>query len=184
MSFASLIGEILGDDETRNSIINTVKEGVKSFSQAFDMDEDGDVDEDDARAILESAGMLFSAWGHAALADGELGEEEEETISELIDNLIFTEVITEDILDLLELSKKSAKKILFEKFENPAKLKKIAKYAEEIEAEELFYEHACIIVASDGKITEDEREFLDMFAKLLDLNKFDKRSIEKSSLKI
>ena len=174
--FGELLGEILDDDEVKDSL----KKGAKDFfGTLMDQDGDGDVDGDDAAVLMDQSKYLVSVWGHAALADGSLEDEEMEAVSNLMDNVIFEDFLTTEALELLEISKKKAKKILFEQFENPMSIKKLSRYADEAECEEIFYDHACAIIASDDKIGPDEREFLDMFAEALDLNKFDRKKIER-----
>ncbi len=144
-----------------------------------DADGDGDVDEQDAAILFEYSKFMVSLWGHAAMADGKLEESELDAVSELMDAVVFENILTEDILELLGEKKKSIKKKLSEFFDSPMSMKKIAAFAEEFEVEEEFYEQACSICSSDGDLGSDEREFLDELSERLDLSKFDKRNIER-----
>ena len=62
---------------------------------------------------------------------------------------------------------------------NPEPLDLIAKYAEEKELEEIFYNQACAVIYCDKEVNPKEREFLDKFAQALDLLNIEKRRIEK-----
>ena len=104
-----------------------------------------------------------------------------EAVSNLMDNVICEDFLTSETLELLNISKKKAKNTLLEQFENPISIKKLSKYAEEAECEEIFYDHACAIVTSDDEVGSEEHEFLDMFAEALELNKFDKKKIENNN---
>ena len=150
----------------------------------IDTDGDGDVDKDDVENLIERCEMFASIMGQVAQADDEVSDEEEEQAWAILNKTCFSKALNEDMLKLANLKKKQVKKRLIAKFEEPYSFKKVSKYALKNDLEEKFYELACIIVIADGVIDEEEREFLDEFAKKLDLAKFDKKSIEKKYLKI
>lgn len=150
----------------------------------LDIDNDGDVDAEDVEALIERLEMFASIMGLVAQVDDDVAENEEDQAWELLNNMAFTSVLTDDMLELADLTKKKVKKRLMAKFNEPLSFKKISKYAIDKELEEKFYELACIMVIADGQIDAEEREFLDEFAKALDLIKYDKNSIERKYLKM
>jgi uncharacterized membrane protein YebE (DUF533 family) len=179
MSLLKLASVFLADEDNRKAISNVFDSGIKLLKGDQDQDGDGDFDEDDALILFKEAQMLVSVWGHSALSDGVIGEEEEDAVSFLFEDVILKEILTTETIRLLNTSRKEVKNILFEQFENPISLKQISKYARDMELEEVFYEHAWCICGYDEIITDDEREFLDYFADALELNRFDKRKIER-----
>ena len=102
----------------------------------------------------------------------------------MLNKIAFKKVLTDEMLKLADTSKKKVKKRLMSRFNTPLSFKKITKYAIAEELEEKFYELSCAMVIADGKIDGEEREFLDEFAKAIDLIKYDKKSIERKYLKI
>ena len=109
-----------------------------------------------------------------------------EAVYDLIEEVFFgadDSIFDKAFLEKFGIRKKELKKKLWEKFENPETLKKIAKYAEENELEEVFYEQACAVIFCDNELHPEERRFLDAFAQMLDLLKFDKQRIETAYLK-
>jgi len=182
MDFVKIVLNLLEDEGNIKSMKRLFKKGINALG-GTDMDGDNDFDADDAEIIFHQAKMFISVWGHAALSSGEINKEEEEAVAKLLENLVFEDMLTDETIELLGKRKKVIKKELINFFEKPLSLKKIAKYAEEAELEEVFYGHACLICESDDLIEDDERAFLDYFAELLDINKFDKKNIERQSFK-
>lgn len=181
-AIASVGGKILSNEKVKEGISLGVDMGIKKLQNYLDKDGDGDVDQDDLNLISEYANMLVSTWGHAAMADGLMEESEEEAVCELIGDIIFggdAPVFHPDLLQKFGIKKKELKKLFWEKFENPEPLNLIAKYAEDKELEDIFYSQACAVIYCDKEVNVKEREFLDKFAKSLDLLNIDIKRIEK-----
>ncbi len=148
----------------------------------LDMDDDGDVDNDDVELIIQRCEMSASVMGLVAQVDGEVAEEEEDQAWEFLNNTCL-KTLTKDLLKQANISKKEIKKRLMKKFTEPYSFKQIARYAEANDMEENFYELACIMVMADGVVDDEEKEFLDDFAKKMDLIRYDKKRIERKYLK-
>jgi uncharacterized membrane protein YebE (DUF533 family) len=181
-AIATVGGKILNNEKVKEGISLGVNKGIEKLSNYFDMDGDGDVDQDDLSNITEYANMLVSIWGQAAMADGVTEECEEEAVCELIGDIIFganDPVFHPNLLQEFGIKKKELKKSFWEKFENPESLNLIAKYAEDNELEDIFYSQACAVIYCDKIVNDKEREFLNKFARSLDLLNIDIRRIEK-----
>ncbi len=181
-AIASVGGKILSNEKVKEGISLGVDMGIKKLYNYLDKDGDGDVDQDDVNLISEYANMLVSIWGQAAAADGVTEECEEEAVCGLIGDVIFggnEPVFHLDLLQKFGIKKKELKKSLWEKFENPEPLNLIAKYAEDKELEDIFYSQACAVIYCDKEVNDKERQFLDEFAKALELLNIDKKRIEK-----
>ncbi|MGB5745862.1 MAG: hypothetical protein WBM69_02695 [Desulfobacterales bacterium] len=184
-AIATVGGKILSNEKVKEGISLGVNMGIEKLHSYFDKDGDGDVDQDDLNLISEYAHMLVSTWGQAAMADGVTEECEEESVCGLIGDIIFggnDPVFHPDLLQKFGIKKKELKKSLWTKFEDPEPLNLIAKYAEDKELEEIFYSQACAVIYCDKEVNAKEREFLDKFAKSLDLLNIDIRRIEKEYL--
>ncbi len=180
-ALAKVGGEILTNEKVMAEISVGVTKGIRKLNNLFDMDGDGDVDQDDLNLMREYADMLVSIWGQAAMADGVTAECEEEAVYDLIEDIFFganEPLFDKALLEDFGIKKKELKKSLWEKFESPETLKKIAKYAEDNELEDIFYKQACAVIFCDNEVNSEERQFLDAFAQMLDLLKFDKRRLE------
>jgi len=172
------------DWDTTLDVLDTVFSDDEDF--LLDEDDDGDIDRADY--ALTYAKMMASIWGHIAQADGEIQEEEEEKIYELMDTIIFSgsdenePLLSSEILSLSGKKKREVKKEILKLVKKPLALKKIATFVEATEMEENFYTQAVIIASAEGDIDEDEREFLEMLADKFELSKFEVKRIEKSIL--
>ena len=180
-ALAKVGGQILANEKVMEEISVGVTKGIQKLNNFFDVDGDGDVDQDDLQLMREYADMLVSIWGQSAMADGVTAECEVEAVYDLIEDIFFganEPLFDKAFLEKFGIKKKELKKSLWEKFENPETLKKIAKYAEDNELEDIFYKQACAVIFCDHEVNSEERQFLDAFAQLLDLVKFDQRRIE------
>jgi len=181
-AIAKVGGQILSNEKVKETISLGVNVGIEKLYNYLDVDRDGDVDKDDLTLISEYAHMLVSIWSQAAKADGVTEECEEESVCALIGKIIFggnDPIFHPDVLQKFGIKKKELKKSLWAKFKDPEPLNLIAKYAEEKELEEIFYNQACAVIYCDKKVNLKEREFLDKFAQALDLLNIEKRRIEK-----
>jgi hypothetical protein len=174
-------------DESTIKAANNIKAFGGEISQTLrDTDGDGDFDIDDFNNLLEFSCMYSSIIGHVATLDSEdIRDEEMDAGAEIIENVCFSEdgLLNEAVMAFSQLSKKKIRNSVYNKFTKPYSLKKISKFAIATEKEEEFYSIACSIVFEDEKVTENEREFLDVLAKKLELSKYDVRSIEKQLIK-
>jgi len=152
-------------------------------SELLDTDNDGDFDANDVENLIVRGEMYASILGLVSQVDDDESEIEEEQAMDILDEICFSKILTDEILSVAELKKKDVKKRIVKKFGDPYSLKKIAKYAVENEMEEKFYELACLMTMADNKIDKEERELLDEFGKTLDLSKFDIKSLERKYLK-
>jgi uncharacterized membrane protein YebE (DUF533 family) len=181
-ALAKVGGQILSNEKVREGISLGVNKGIEKLNSYLDVDGDGDVDKDDLNLISEYANMLVSIWGQATMADGVAEESEEEAVSELIEDMFFGSdepLFDKNLLEEFGKKKKELKKSFWEKYKNPESLSTIAEYTEEKELEEIFYRQACAVIYCDKKVNEKERQFLDKFAKSLDLLNIDIKRIEK-----
>lgn len=182
LSAAKAIADFATDESTIKATNN-----IKSFGQGIsgkfrDVDKDGDFDKDDFNQLLEFSCMYSSIIGHISTVDNEeIKEEEMDVAMEIINNICFSEdgLLNESVIEFSELSKKKVRNNVFEKFTNPYSLKKIAKFAILKEKEEEFYSITYNIVCADQEISNNEREFLDILSNMLELTKYDVRTIEK-----
>lgn len=159
------------------------KEVISLANEFLDTDKDGDVDSTDIENILTRGEMFASVLGQVSQVDDDVAESEEDQAWEILDSVIFSKLLTDEVLTKANIKKKDAKKRVMKKFEEPDSLRRLSKYAIENELEEKFYEIACVMTMADGVIADEEREFLDELGKSLDLSKFDIKAIEKKYLK-
>ena len=131
---------------------------------------------------LKSMKIIVSTLAQGAYSDNDLSEEEETICFEIFDKFIFSSngIFSKDKIDSSPYSKKELKKIISDTFENPISLNEIAEYAIEQEEEESFYLYAYSVVSIDDDINDSEREFLNHFGELLELESFDKNNIERT----
>lgn len=179
---AKAITDFASDNKTVEALSNFKKLGTEISEKFIDTDNDGDFDMDDFNTLYELSGVYASIIGHVATLDHEEAQETELDVGlEIINKICFSEngFLNEDIIAFSRKSKKEIRNSVFEKIEHPFSLKKISKKAIEMETEEEFYEIACSVVLADNEVSENEREFLDHFAKELSLSKFDVKVIEK-----
>ena len=184
-SAAKLVDDLASNEQVKSALFDVSVKGLNKIGSFFDTDGDGDFDKDDLKNLIEYAEMIASVLGQSALADGVVNEEEEDEAWDVLQKACFDNggILTTEILETGNIKKKDVKKQLTEKFNNPNSLKKISKYSIHKDLEEDFYEMACIIVAADEEINDDEKEFLTEFAIALELSKFDVKRINKKYLK-
>jgi hypothetical protein len=186
LSAAKAIADFATDESTINAANNIKSLGREVSGKFRDSDGDGDFDMDDFNWLLEFSFMYSSIIGHISTVDNdEIRDEEMDVAIEIINNVCFSDdgLLNEDVIEFSQLSKKKVRNEVYEKFSTPYSLKKISKFALTSEKEEEFYSIAYSIVMADDDISENEREFLDVFSKQLELSKYDVRSIEKQITK-
>ena len=129
--------------------------------------------------------MTVSVWGQSALADEVIHELEEQALVEMLEILVFDHengLLPPQLLEQIGMKRKEVKKLLHETFINPISIEEIVEYAQEEEMEEVFYQQACWAISSDEKIEDNEKRFLNNFAKELGISKLDKNRIEREIL--
>ncbi len=156
----------------------------KKSEQIICIDEKKEEELTNGNYILLLIRNFVSLLSHVAHSDGELSDEEEERSFELIDYFLFSTdggLVDSAFYDELNLTKKDLKKQIQEVFEQPLPIKNVAKWInDEFENEEVFYFYAYAIANADNDINSAEREFLDYFADLLELAKYEKNRVERN----
>jgi hypothetical protein len=156
-------------DESTIKAANSIKSLGGEVSKKFrDTDGDGDFDMDDFNDLLEFSCMYSSIIGHVATVDNdEIKDEEMDAGIEIINNICFSDdgLLNDSVIEFSQSPKKKIRNIVYEKFSLPYSLKKVAKFAISKEKEEEFYSIAYNIVYADNDVSENEREFLDIFSK-------------------
>jgi hypothetical protein len=186
LSAAKAIADFAADENTMKAA-NNIKDLGSGISGKFrDTDGDGDFDMDDFNRLLEFSYMYSSIIGHISTVDNdEIGDAEMDVAIEIINNICFSDdgLLNDAVIEFSQLPKKKVRNDVYEKFSTPFSLKKISKLAITSEKEEEFYSIAFSIVMADEDVSENEREFLEVFSKQLELTKYDIRSIEKKITK-
>lgn len=186
LSAAKAIADFATDESTIKAANNIKSLGSEVSGKFRDSDGDGDFDMDDFNWLLEFSCMYSSIIGHISTVDNdEIRDEEMDVAIEIINNVCFSDdgLLNEAVIEFSQLPKKKVRNDVYEKFSTPYSLKKISKFAITSEKEEEFYSIAFSIVMADEEVSENEREFLDVFSKQLELTKYDVRSIEKQITK-
>lgn len=186
LTAAKAIADFATDESTIKAANNIRAFGGELSGKFRDTDKDGDFDMDDFNFLLEFSCMYSSLIGHICTVDGDdIKDEDMDVCIEIINNVCFSDdgFLNAAVIEFSQISKKEIRNKVYEKFNKPDSLKKVAKFAINVEKEEEFYSMACTIVMADKVVSENEREFLDVFSKELELTKFDIRSIEKQIIK-
>ncbi|WP_434035894.1 hypothetical protein [Formosa sp. 4Alg 33] len=187
LTAAKAIADFATDENTIKAA-NNIKTLSGEVSEKFrDINGDGGFDMDDFNWLLETSCMYSSIIGHISTVDSnEIREEEMDVAIEIINNICFSEdgLLNDEVVEFSQLSKKQIRNKVYDKFSTPYSLKKISKYAINIEKEEEFYSIAYSIVMADEEVSENEKEFLDIFSKELEFSKFDVRNIERQIKKL
>lgn len=135
--------------------------------------------EEEIQERIAVARISVSLWSHCSLIDNEMSKEEDELTDLLIgslfeDDSLFPagfpdrDIISEELLRT---------------FNNPFSMKTIINFAKENdELATNLYHQACMIIASDHSIKEEEKEFLEDLAVELEISRMDRRKIEKAYL--
>lgn len=180
---------ILGLSDDAGVIMAAVAALGSSLAKYSDKDETQSTDNptvtvkiDNIEDDLNTMKVIVSTLAQGAYADNDLSDDEESICFEIINNFIFSDngIFPEDKVKSSPYTKKELKKIISDTFKKPITLKKIATYAIEKEEEESFYLYAYSVVTIDDDINDSEREFLNRFCELLELESFDKKNIERS----
>lgn len=182
LTAAKAIADFATDETTIKAARNIKAFGGEISNVKRDTNGDGNFDMDDFETLLELSCMYSSLVGHISTVDGEdIKGEDMEACLEIINNICFAEdgLLNQAVIEFSQLPKKVIRNSVYDKFDKPYSVKKISKFAIDSEFEEEFYSFTCGVIMSDKKVTENEREFLDIFSKELELSKFDVRSIEK-----
>ena len=183
MFFSALVST-LADPSIREGLFNAGRAGLNKLSRWLDTDGDGDVDQDDIDNIEAYLGVFSSLLGQVAAADGVVVEDEEIEAAEFFEQVVFSEegLLPPLVLGALSLKKTEVRQGLMDQFMNPEPIRKIVDFAKEHELEESFYEDACIMANADKEIVEDEHDFLSEFAEMLNVNRIDRKRIERKYL--
>lgn len=125
---------------------------------------------------MNYAKILVSLWSYASNADGNFKSQEGNLVGEMT-NVLFDEGC---VLSDYQNEKGEIIEILSSVFDSPLTIKTIANYTQDNnEMAANFYEDACCIIASNSKVTSEEKKFLNDLAKELKLSDLDKRNREK-----
>ncbi|TGN11118.1 TerB family tellurite resistance protein [Leptospira ilyithenensis] len=125
---------------------------------------------------IEYAKILLSLWSYACNVDGKLKSGESELVSEMVNVLFEPNCLLSEYKD----KRKEVLQILSKTFDEPLPMKTVTKAVIDNDQYALnFFEDAVCIVASDGTINQEEREFLDELALELQISLMDKHQVEK-----
>ncbi len=117
---------------------------------------------------------FVSMWSHACMADGELQDEEKKLVNSLIEEMI-SRTFADNGVNINEINQE-----IQNMFDNPLSIKNIG---DDQDLPLVLYENVCQIVAADGELKEDEKEFLEDLSNEFQIGGMDKKKIEKKYLK-
>jgi tellurite resistance protein len=125
---------------------------------------------------LQYAEVLVSLWSHSCAADGVFHKQEVDMIGRMIAAFFEEGSIFDDYVE----NREDIVKELLLTFDHPLPIKTISEFIGDnnIMATNM-YEDAVCIVCADGKLTSEEREYLDDLAIELSISHIDKKGIEK-----
>jgi len=132
--------------------------------------------ETEVLARMNYVQMVVSLWSHTCMIDGELAQAEEMSVGQLI-NYFFGENDALFPIDQIDIDPVFSD--ITETFLAPIPLNEVLCYGSELaEVANSFYEQACSIVASDDKLHDKERAFLDNLAEELQISRETQLAIE------
>jgi hypothetical protein len=145
---------------------------------------------DELKVIGEYLEALVSIWAHASKVDGKIQVEEVKLIEKFSDtiaeDLIKKDVREKEILKVNvtfdKIKANEIKKRIKSIFDNPLPFTSIRDYAIDNGLEVVFYKQAILILAADGKLTKQEKVFIDSLSKELNISSIDKTLIDSKLL--
>ena len=183
LTILTVASEIASSDKAMKGLSDFAKKGSNAIKNLLkDVDDLPELTERDFQNMFEYTDMLSSLLGQGAKVDDEPNLDKMEVISEIVNELCFSEkgYMQEPLLIHIGSSIEEFEISIASTIKNPSTIKKITKYAERHELEDEFYGYLCRVMMSDSRITNEEQEYLDTIADSFELNKYDKRSIESS----
>lgn len=179
----TVAAEIASNEKAMDGLSKFAKQGsnaIKNFLK--DKDDLPELTESDFQNIIEYTEMLSSLLGQGAKVDEELNLSKMKVISDIINELCFSEkgYMQEPLLKYIGSSIEEFERSVASSIQNPVTIKKIVRFVERHELEEEFYTYLCRVMMSDALITNEEQEYLDVIAESFGINKFDRRSLESS----
>jgi len=129
--------------------------------------------------IISKINILTSILSHCASSDNVFSEIEKKKINEIINLFVFSDegIASKEALNKISIKRKELEVIIKNTLNNPTDLDTVIKNINHSKIEpDILYFYTYAIAFADGNINREERLFLDMLAKSLNIK--DKRSIE------
>lgn len=182
--FGSILMTVLADKDLRKDAAKALQKGANFIAEIFDDDGDGNIENEDFGEALELQKNFVSIMSLMANIDGTISDEEEAQVYEIIEDLFIDSeneeaFFTQELLNSAGVKKRDVINQLINVFENPFPLNNIIDMAKQYELESTVYIYACILAFSDQNVNKKEREFLDILSEKLELNKMEKKKIER-----
>jgi uncharacterized membrane protein YebE (DUF533 family) len=186
MFFGNILMTVLSDKDLRQGAAKALQKGANFIADVFDDDGDGSIESDDFTEALELQKNFVSIMALMANIDGSISDDEETQVYEIIEDLFLdsedTEAFfTQQLLDSVGVKKRDLINQLMKVFEKPYSLTDIIGIAKKYELESTMYIYACILAYADKDVNPKEREFLDQLSEKLELNRIEKKKIEKET---
>lgn len=154
----------------------TLRELSETGYRSIIIDAQQNLNEEEMLRRMDYVMMIVSLWSHACMVDGELAQAEEISVGQLT-NYFFGEDDAIFPIDKVDID------VVFnditETFLKPLPISEIIEFgSSNPHLAGVFYEQTCCIVASDGKLHQHERSFLDQLASGLQLEEQARQDIE------
>ena len=184
MAIFGVLMIVLADKDLRKGAANALHKGANFISEVFDDDGDGAIEAEDFTEALELQKNFVSLMALMANVDGSISDEEESQVYDIIEDLFIDSeeeeaFFNQELLNAAGVKKRDVINQLMITFEKPNSLSAIIGVAKKYELESTMYTYACILAYTDKDIHPKEREFLDNLAEKLELNRIEKKKIEK-----
>ena len=186
MAFFGVLMTVLADKDLRKGAAKALQTGANFIADVFDDDGDGNIERDDFNEAVELQKHFVSIMALMSGIDGTISDEEEAQTYEIIEDLFLDSededaFFTQELLESVGVKKRDLINQLMKVFEKPYGLPEIINIAKKYELESTMYIYACILAYSDKEVNQKEREFLDLLSEKLDLNRIEKKKIEKET---
>jgi uncharacterized membrane protein YebE (DUF533 family) len=184
MAILGILMTVLQDKELRKGAANALHKGANFISEVFDDDGDGAIEAEDFTEALELQKNFVSLMALMANVDGSISDEEESQVYDIIEDLFIDSeeeeaFFNQELLNNAGVKKRDVINQLMSTFEKPYSLTAIVGAAKKYELESTMYTYACILAYADKDVHPKEREFLDTLSEKLELNRIEKKKMEK-----
>lgn len=183
LTILTVASEIASNEKAMEGLSKFAKTGSNFLKDLLKDENDlPELTDSDFNNIIEYTEMLSSLLGQGAKVDEEINLSKMEVISDIINELCFSEkgYMQEPLLKYINSSVEEFERSIASKIQNPSTIKKISRYVERFEIEDEFYGYLCRVMLSDKIMTNEEKEYLDVIADSFGINKFDRKAIESS----
>lgn len=184
MAFLGILMTVLADKDLRKGAANALHKGANFISDVFDDDEDGAIEAEDYTEAMELQKNFVSLMSLMANIDGSISDEEESQVYDIIEDLFIDSeegeaFFNQELLASVGVKKRDVINQLMITFEKPYSFSSIIEAAKKYELESTMYTYACILAYVDKEVHPKEREFLDELSEKLELNRIEKKKMEK-----